>query len=271
MISLKPSSSSPSRFSSGTNTSSKAISAVSEACQPSLSSLMALTPGSPRSTSRNEMPVVAALAASSCTAVTMKSRAHAVGDERLRAVDHPAAVDALGARAQRGHVGAGVGLGDAQRADRLAGDRRHQVALLLLVGAELPDRRRGDAGVRAEPAASPPEPQRASSSAEHGVVQVVAALAAELGRVLQPEAARASASSREHLVGEPARLLPLPSHAARSSAADEAADRRAQVLVLGGEQVGQAVGASAQGYPLLSVRLPFGLAPVYVYWILRNW
>ena len=38
MISLKPSLSSPSRFSSGTNTSAKAIVAVSEACQPSLCS-----------------------------------------------------------------------------------------------------------------------------------------------------------------------------------------------------------------------------------------
>ena len=38
MISLKPSLSSPSRFSSGTNTSWKLIVAVSEACQPSLSS-----------------------------------------------------------------------------------------------------------------------------------------------------------------------------------------------------------------------------------------
>ena len=39
MISLKPSLSSPSRFSSGTNTSSKLIVAVSEACQPSFSSV----------------------------------------------------------------------------------------------------------------------------------------------------------------------------------------------------------------------------------------
>ena len=39
MISSKPSCSSPSRFSSGTKTSSKATVAVSDACQPSLSSL----------------------------------------------------------------------------------------------------------------------------------------------------------------------------------------------------------------------------------------
>ena len=44
MISVKPWFSPPSRFSSGTKTSSKAISAVSEACQPSFSIFDALTP-----------------------------------------------------------------------------------------------------------------------------------------------------------------------------------------------------------------------------------
>ena len=43
-------------------------------------------------------------------------RAHAVGDERLRAVDDPAAVDLLGVRLDAGDVGAGVGLGDPERA-----------------------------------------------------------------------------------------------------------------------------------------------------------
>jgi hypothetical protein len=55
MISLKPSCSGPSRLSVGTNTSSKAIVAVSEAAQPSFFSLDAPTP-SPRSTIRNEIP-----------------------------------------------------------------------------------------------------------------------------------------------------------------------------------------------------------------------
>ena len=55
MISLNPSCNSPSRFCSGTNTFSKAIVAVSEACQPSFSSLEELTP-SPRSMIKNEMP-----------------------------------------------------------------------------------------------------------------------------------------------------------------------------------------------------------------------
>ena len=55
MISLKPSCSGPSRFSVGTNTSSKAIVAVSEAAQPSFLSFAELTP-SPRSTIRKEIP-----------------------------------------------------------------------------------------------------------------------------------------------------------------------------------------------------------------------
>ena len=122
--------------------------AVSEACQPSLCSAEDSTP-SPRSTIRKEMPWWPP----SCGRLDGRDdevRAHAVGDVGLLAVDHPAAVDALGARAQRRDVRAGARLGDAERADQLAADRRHEVALLLLVGAELPDRRRGDVDVRAD-------------------------------------------------------------------------------------------------------------------------
>src|SRR6202022_1487595 len=57
---------------------------------------------------------------------------------------------ALGARAQGRNVGARPRLGYAQRADLLAADRGHEVALLLLLGAELPDRRRGEVHVRAD-------------------------------------------------------------------------------------------------------------------------
>ena len=77
-------------------------------------------------------------------------RAHAVGDERLGAVDDPAAVDALGARADGGDVGAGVGLGDRERRDLLAADRGREPALLLRLGAERRERRRGDPDVRAD-------------------------------------------------------------------------------------------------------------------------
>src|SRR5205823_2424612 len=76
--------------------------------------------------------------------------AHAVGDVRLLAVDEKTVLEALGTRAQGGDVGAGAGLGDAERADLLAADRGDEVALLLLLGAELPDGGRRDVDVRAD-------------------------------------------------------------------------------------------------------------------------
>ena len=161
-------------------------------------------------------------------------RAHAVGDVGLLAVDHPAAVDALGARGDRGDVGAGARLGDAERADLLAADRRHEVALLLLLGAELPDRRRGDVDVRADARGRAAGADPRHLLAQHRLVQVVAALAAVGLRVLQPEQALRG-ELREHLVGEPALVLPLL-RVRRQLALDEAADRLSQLFVLVGER-----------------------------------
>jgi hypothetical protein len=62
----------------------------------------------------------------------------AVGDPHLLAVDLPAAVVALaGAGLDRLHVGAELGLGEAERRADLAAGHPRQVLLLLLVGAEL--------------------------------------------------------------------------------------------------------------------------------------
>ncbi len=72
MISLKPSFIPPSRFSVGTNTSSMAMSAVSEASQPILSIFSATNPGWSVSTMKNEMPWWPPSAVV-LTAVTMKS------------------------------------------------------------------------------------------------------------------------------------------------------------------------------------------------------
>ena len=160
-------------------------------------------------------------------------RAHAVGDVGLLAVHHPAAVDRRGARAQRRDVRAGVGLGDRERPDPLAADRRHEVALLVLLAAELPDRRRRDVDVRADPRRGPARADSRELLDEHRLVQVVAALAAVLRRVLQAEQALRR-ELREDLVREPAVLLPLL-RVRRQLAVEEAADRRAQLLVLGGE------------------------------------
>ena len=70
-----------------------------------------------------------------------------VGDERLAAVDHPAAVAPLGPGADAPGVGAGVGLGEAERAERPALGERPQPALALLVVAEQQQRQRADGDV----------------------------------------------------------------------------------------------------------------------------
>src|SRR5262249_47511274 len=65
-----------------------------------------------------------------------------VGDPHLGAVDDETVALLLGAGADRGGVGAGIGLGDRERADVLAGNELRQVALLLLgvaVQAQLVD------------------------------------------------------------------------------------------------------------------------------------
>ena len=74
--------------------------------------------------------------------------------------------------------------------DLLARDRGAQEALVLVGGAEPEDRRRRDPGVRAEPGADPARGAgRGQLLGPDGVVDVVAALAAELLRVLEPEEA----------------------------------------------------------------------------------
>ena len=181
----------------------KATVAVSEACQPSFSSLEALTP-SPASTMRKLRPWWPP-SRRRLDRGDVEGRAHAVGDVGLLAVDDVAAVDALGARGDRRDVGARARLGDGQGGDLLAGDGRRQVAALLVLGAELPHRRRGDADVRADPGR-----QAARSAARHllgedGVVQVVAALAAVLLGVLQARGSRPAPARRRPRRGTSAR------------------------------------------------------------------
>ena len=121
--------------------------------------------------------------------------ADAVGDEGLGAVDDVAAVDPLGEGGDAGDVGAGAGLGDPQRADLLAGDPRHEPALLLLLGAEVEDRRHRDRGVRVEPSGDAARAaRRASSSTQIASCRWVAALAAVLLGELEPEEAELGAA-----------------------------------------------------------------------------
>ena len=67
-----------------------------------------------------------------------------VGDERLLAVDHPAAVAPLGPGADAAGVGTGVGLGQAEGPERPALGQRSQPALPLLVVAEQEEGQRPD-------------------------------------------------------------------------------------------------------------------------------
>src|ERR671914_54940 len=154
---------------------------------------------------------------------------HAVRDERLRPVHHVAAVHAPGEGADAGHVRPGARLRDPERGDPLAPDRGRQEALLLIVGPELGDRRRGDAHVGADPGRHAPGPAARQLLAEHRVVGVVAATAAVLARVLQAEQAELP-HPLEDLVGEPAGALPLARMGAEL-ARNELANLSAQRLV----------------------------------------
>jgi hypothetical protein len=103
-----------------------------------------------------------------------------VGDEGLRAVDDVAAIDPLCRRAKRGDVRPRTRLGDPERADLLAGDRRPQEPLVLVRRSELPDRWGGDAGVRAQAGAhAAARTGRRELLGPYSVVDVVAALPAE--------------------------------------------------------------------------------------------
>jgi hypothetical protein len=73
----------------------------------------------------------------------------AVGDPRLGAVQHPAAVDAPRLRGERGGVGARVRLREREAAEQLAARHRLQPALLLRVGAVGQDHLRGQRVVHA--------------------------------------------------------------------------------------------------------------------------
>ena len=107
-------------------------------------------------------------------------RAHAVRDERLGAVHDVLAVLAARERLQARDVGAGARLGDRERADLLALEPGHDPALLLLLGAELEDRRHRDPDVPADPGGHAARPAARHLLGEDRAVHGVAALAAVL-------------------------------------------------------------------------------------------
>ena len=165
--------------------------------------------------------------------------ADAVGDVGLGAVDHPVAAVAHRARLDGGDVGAGVGLGDAEAEDLLAGDRGDRPLLLLLLGAEGEDRRHGHVDLDADAHREAAVGAVVELLAEDQLAQEVAALPAVLLGLVEAEEA-ALAEAREHRVRE-ARLLPLVD-VRRELGGHEAPDRRPQVLVLIREEVVAAAG-----------------------------
>ncbi len=183
--------------------------------------------------------------------------ADAVGDEGLGAVDDVAAVDLPGVGGDAGDVGAGARLGDAEGADLLAGDPWHQPALLLLLGAEVEDRRHRDRGVGVEAGGDAAGAAGARQLLDPDrVVQVGAALAAELLGELEAEEAELGAAGVE-LAGEFARRLPLVD-VGGDLLDDEATDRLAQLLVLLAErrQDGSRPVVLDYGHPALAAHHP---------------
>ena len=130
---------SPTRWSSGTQTSSKKSSRVSRPFQPMPRIFGPIVkPGVSFSTTS-----VAYRGAVSLARFGAGEQRHAerhvgarVRDERLRPVDQPAAVAPLRLRADAARVGAGVGLGQTERAQDAPFGQRPQPALALRVVAE---------------------------------------------------------------------------------------------------------------------------------------
>jgi hypothetical protein len=129
-------------------------------------------------------------------------------------------------------VRAGVGLGDAEARDPLPPDRGHQVALLLLLGAELQDRRRRHVGVHGDAHREPAGVRARELLGQHEVGEVVPTLTAVGLRHREPEEAEL-AHAPEDRVRE-RRLLPLL-RVRRQLARDVRTDRLPQRLVLLGE------------------------------------
>ena len=155
----------------------------------------------------------------------VEGRAHAVGDVGLLAVDDEAAVDALGPRGDRRDVRARARLGDGQRGDLLAGDGRREVAALLVLGAELPDRRAWRCR-RARRSRRPGRPSRSGPSPRRRRRRA----GSRRPRRRTPRGTSGRGSRRspagEDLVGEPARLLPLGGVRAQLRATKRRTDSR---------------------------------------------
>ena len=123
---------------------------MSDACQPILRyGAITVKPGVPASTTMLEIslsPVRAVIVTHFVIGVpelVMNVFWPSITHSSRGVVEH-------GTRARRARVGAGLGLGEPERAEHLARDHRHEVLLLLLLGARVEERRRAQAHARFE-------------------------------------------------------------------------------------------------------------------------
>ena len=146
-----PISGSPTRCSSGTHTSSKYSSRVSRPRQPMPRIFGPMVkPGVSFSTTKlaNRRPVAIDRLGAGQQRHPERHVGARVGDERLATVDQPTAVVTFRAGADPACVGAGVGLGQTERAEHASFGQRSQPALSLFVVAEQVERQRTDRHVR---------------------------------------------------------------------------------------------------------------------------
>ncbi len=156
---------------------------------------------------------------------------HAVGDEHLRAVQHPRIAVTPRAGADRGDVGAGVGLGHRHRGHQLARDHPAQVAVALRLRAAVHEVRARHVGVHQHRHDEAAEGRARQRLLEHDGGERVGAGAAVLGRIGDAEQAEV-AELADHLARDAA--LVLPALAVRLDlVGEEAGDRDAKLLVLG--------------------------------------
>ena len=179
----------------------------------------------------------------------------AVGDVELRPVDHPLVAVADRAGLQAGDVGAGVGLGHRDRADHLAPDRRDEVALLQLLGAEAVQRRGRHVGLHGDRHAHAGGVAAPDLLGEHHREQVVRAPAAVRGVVLEAQEAEV-AELREQLVRRHPPVALPPVDVRVDLPLDERPHRLAERLVLLGERdhLRPPSGRAAAGQPSGSSR-----------------
>ena len=186
------------------------------------------------------MPVVAALgrARAGARGDEVQVAVDAVGDEGLAARQEVVVAPPHRPGRHRGHVRSRAGLGDAERAHRLARDDAGQVALLLGLGAVAREPGRRHVGVHEHAERHAARPAARHLLAEHHARQEVAAAPAVLDRELEAEQAQLAEPPPEGPRDLPG-LLPGV-HVRGDLFLDEGAHGAPQQGVLVAEEVGRA-------------------------------